>query len=131
MRLTNLLSWIGLGLGAAYLVFFGVAALFGNGLEALVLGTPFYVVPLVAIGLLLRSSRRTWRTVAGWLALLPAAFYVFADFANLFAAVGGGWGSFFSLALETAHLLAYFLVVFWATVLHHPGHKAPMTPATS
>ena len=124
---TKLLSWIGLALGAAYVVGLGAWAVFGNGLEFLILGAPFYVVPLVAVALVLRSSHSSWRSLAGMFALLGAVYFFFSGVVGI---VGGGWQEIGPLAISVP-LIAYCVVVFWTTVLHRTGRKAPTTPVTS
>ena len=127
MTRTKLLSWIGLALGAAYLVGFSAWAVFGSGLEFLVLGAPFYVVPLVAVALVLRSSNPLWLTLAGVFALLGAVYFFFSGVVGVLAA---GWQEMGPLAISVP-LIAYSVVVFWTTVLHRIGHKAPVTPMAS
>ncbi len=127
MRRTKLLSWIGLTLGAAYLVGLGAWAVFGSGLEFFILGAPFYVVPLVVIALVLRSSNSLWRSLAGMFALLGAVYFFFSGVVGM---VGGGWREVGPLAISVP-LIAYCAVVFWSTVLHRTEHKAPMTSTTS
>lgn len=124
---TKLLSWIGLALGAAYVVGLGAWAVFGNGLEFFILGAPFYVVPLVAVALALRSSHSLWRSLAGMFALLGAVYFFFSGVVGI---VGGGWQEIGPLAISVP-LIAYCVVVFWTTVLHRTGRKAPTTPVTS
>lgn len=126
MRNTKLLSWFGLALAAAYVVGFGIGALFFNQLESLVLGAPFYVVPLVAVALALRSSNSMWRSLAGIFALLGAVYFFFS---GVVGTVGGGWQGVGSLVIS-GPLIAYCVVVFWTTVLRQVGHKGPATPIT-
>ena len=130
MRLTTRLSWIGLALAAAYLVYAVVpsfhenpdllGALFGYGV--------LYVGPLAVVALVLRSSHRMWQIVAGLLALVPVATYLAFAVTNVYT---GGWGAAVAPIAEAAPALAYFLVVFWATVLNRTEHKATVTPTTS
>ena len=127
MRRTKLLSWIGLGLGAAYVVGLGAWAVFGNGLEFFILGAPFYVVPLVAVALVLRSSNSLWRSLAGIFALLGAVYFFFSGVVGI---AGGGWQEMGPLAISVP-VIAYCVVVFWTTVLHRTERRAPMTPMTS
>ncbi|HET7468004.1 MAG TPA: hypothetical protein VFL29_15215 [Candidatus Dormibacteraeota bacterium] len=131
MRLAKLLSWIGLALGAAYLVGMGAWALFANDLEVFLLGAPLYVVPLVAVALVLRSSNSVWLIVAGVLALLGAGYW-FLQLAVgvVVGAAAGNWEEV-GLSAISVPVIAYYVVVFWTTVLHRTEHKAPMTPVTS
>lgn len=127
MRRTKLLSWIGLALGAAYLVAFGAWAVFGSDLEFLILGAPFYVVPLVVVALVLRSSNSLWRSLAGIFALLGAVYFFLSGVVGI---VGGGWQQLGPFAISVP-AVAYCVVVFWTTVLHRTEHKAPMTSTSS
>jgi hypothetical protein len=88
----------------------------------------FYALPLLLIGLALRSSRRGYHVAAGVGALILGAFYAIT--------VVGNW-TFYSTEVAifsagiTIPTVAVDLLVAWATLLHRPGRARPSTPTTA
>lgn len=121
-RLTGL-SWAAFGLAAADVVV-GIVMAFVPNPEGWLGGIFFavsYGVPLVLIGLALRSSRPVLHAIAGWAALLISVYYSLI--------VIGNWSGYSSgtalLAVGiTVPAVALDLIVFWATILRRSGRPA-------
>jgi hypothetical protein len=120
MRLLMGLSWVAFALAAAYVVV-GIVMFFVPNPEGWAGGIFFavlYGVPLVLIGLALRSSHPVLHTIAGWAALLIGAVYTLI--------VIGNWSGYssqtalFAVSI-TVPAVALDLIIFWATVLRRSG----------
>ena len=91
-----------------------------------ILYVALYAVPLVVLGLMLRSSRRLWRSVAGWLALFLGVCYSIV--------VIGNWSGYtaqqaiFATAISVP-TVAVDLAIFWVALLIRPRRSAPFGPA--
>jgi hypothetical protein len=87
-----------------------------------------YAVPLALLGLALRSSRQSWRTLAGWLALALSVFYSIV--------VLGNWSGYSTqqaiLAIGiTAPTVVVDLAIFWTAALYSHGRGSPSAPVHS
>lgn len=123
MRLLTGLSWAAFALAAAHVVV-GIVMAFVPNPEGWAGGVFFavsYGVPLVLIGLALRSSRPALHSGAGWAALLIAVYYALI--------VIGNWSGYstqtalFAVGI-TVPTVALDLIIFWATVLRRSGRPA-------
>jgi hypothetical protein len=117
------LAWIALALGAAHVIVALGMSWSANpeGWVGSLLYALMYALPLLLVALALRSSRWFWRTLAGWVALLLATYYVLLIVVN--------WSGYsnsqatFALAV-TLPTVALDLVIFWAAGLHRGGPAA-------
>ena len=121
MKLLVALSWASLAVAGALLVFLGAVS---PGID-----TPFfwfdlvYVIPPAAIGLLLRSSRRELRTIAGLLALTIGAFCALSSVIG----VANGMSDDLRILWPMLAAAGLYLVIFWAAVLRPRERRAPST----
>lgn len=128
MRLLKRLAWVALALAAVDVAVGIVMAFVPNpeGWAGGILFIGFYAVPLVLMGLALRSSHPVLHTIAGWAALLLAAY----DGLVLI----GNWSGYSSLTALfavsiTIPTVALCLVIFWAAVIR--ARPSPSQPAAS
>jgi len=93
--------------------FFGTdGGWFGGALYGLL-----YALPLLLLGVALRSSRSWLQAAAGWVALILAAYYCFI----VIASWSSSWRDDVFMVGTTAPTVALDLVIFWATVLRRWG----------
>jgi hypothetical protein len=116
MRLLKGLAWVAFALAAVDVVIGVVMAFVPNpeGWAGGILFVVFYAAPLVLMGLALRSSHPVLHTIAGWAALLLAAYDGLI--------VVGNWSGYSSLtaffaAGVTIPTVALYLIIFWVAAL--------------
>lgn len=129
MKLLTALALVSLAVAAAMVVF--SANFYGADDPYFMWGVALLAVPPAAIGLLLLTPWRSLRTTAGWLALLPGAWWVISGGADLLGGIlalvaGAGQpdpaGSLVKGGVEGL-LGALDLVIFWAAVLRDRGSR--------
>ena len=121
-------SWLATMLAAAQLLVAIGLALFPNpeGWPGGIFYAGMYALPLLLIGLALRSPDRRWHLLAGWASLILAIFYCMV--------VIGNWSGYSSTqvifaVVITAPTVAIDLLISWTTLLQglRPGSGAQVT----
>lgn len=120
------IAWIALGLAAVQAAVGVVLALVSNeeGWIGALLYVCLYAVPLLLLGMALRSAEHVLRTAAGWVALALGVAYT--------VVVAVNWGGYSSaqaiLAVGiTVPTVVVDLAIFWAAAM--PGRSGTSEPA--
>lgn len=136
MRLTTALASTSLAVGAAMAVF--SVGFYGPDDPYVTWGIALLALPPAAIGALLLAPWRSVRAIAGWLAVVPGAWWVVSGGADILSGMltlGAGAthrdpaGTIGKGVLE-ALLGALDLAIFWAAVLRERGTR-PSPPSRS
>ena len=110
------LAWAAFVLAVAHVAVGVGMVVVGNeeGVGGAFLYMALFAVPLVLIGLGLRSSEARWRSTAGWVALVLAAYYVFVVIGNWSGYTGSEAALALGASLPTS---ALELLIFRAVML--------------